>query len=360
MCWHRLFRLPHAVGPWIRARSSKPRPPSGGGGPALSTPSPAEDRTRIRSRCLSPATPSPSIQVHPCVPRPAACAWFRPACSRRTRACPESDHFRDCLGQLPNRHILAASHVDERRLVLLQHGIEQFIGKVHQQQARIRHVVAVQKLPPRRPGPPNHYFAITPLLRLMHLADQRRQHVRGLQIVVVARTIQIGGHHGQITCPVLPVVRPAHLDAGDLGDRIGAVGGLERPGQKVFLLDRLRAIARVDAGRAEEQQTLHAGPVGLVDDVGLDRKILGDELRRVGVVGQDAAHLGCRQEHVFGLLGFEEAAHSRGIAELQFGVGPLEDAPMARRFQAPDECRPHQPAMSGHVDPALRLHAHSW
>jgi hypothetical protein len=67
---------------------------------------------------------------------------------------------------------------------------------------------------------------------------------------------------------VLAVVAFAELDAGDLGDGVGFVGGLERAGEEVVFLDRLGAVARVDAARAQEAQALHAGLEGAVDQVG--------------------------------------------------------------------------------------------
>ena len=45
---------------------------------------------------------------------------------------------------------------------------------------------------------------------------------------------------------------------GDLGDRIGLVGRLQRPGQHRVLAHRLRREFRIDAGRAEKHQLLGA------------------------------------------------------------------------------------------------------
>ena len=47
---------------------------------------------------------------------------------------------------------------------------------------------------------------------------------------------------------VLAVVAPAHLDAGDLGQGVGPVGGLKRAGEEVVLGDGLRGELGVDAG----------------------------------------------------------------------------------------------------------------
>ena len=56
-----------------------------------------------------------------------------------------------------------------------------------------------------------------------------------VQIEVVARTIEIGRHRGKVFCAVLAVVAPAHLDARDLGNRVGTIRGLKWPGKQDIL-----------------------------------------------------------------------------------------------------------------------------
>ena len=78
----------------------------------------------------------------------------------------------------------------------------------------------------------------------------------GLQIEVVPRTVEIGGHEGQILGAVLAVEAAAELDAGDLGDGIGTVGLFQGTGEEVLLLERLGRELRVDAGAAQEDEPL--------------------------------------------------------------------------------------------------------
>ena len=105
---------------------------------------------------------------------------------------------------------------------------------------------------------------------LGRLADERGQHVRVGEVEVVARAVEVGGHGGEVAGAVLAVVAPAHLDARDLGDGVGPVGRLQRPGEQILFLDRLRAEPGIDAGGAEEEQALDAGVAAGLDDVGLD------------------------------------------------------------------------------------------
>jgi hypothetical protein len=90
----------------------------------------------------------------------------------------------------------------------------------------------------------------------VELADQRRDDVAVGEVEVVARAIEVGGHHAAEVGAVLPVVGFAQLDAGDLGDGVGLVGGFQRAGEQRRFRHRLLGETRVDAGAAEEQQAL--------------------------------------------------------------------------------------------------------
>ena len=94
------------------------------------------------------------------------------------------------------------------------------------------------------------------------LADEGRQDVGVAEVEVVAGAVEVGRHGGEVLRAVLAVVAPAHLDAGDLGERVGAVGGLERTGEQVGLRHGLRGKLGVDAGGAEEEQAVYVVPDG--------------------------------------------------------------------------------------------------
>ena len=87
----------------------------------------------------------------------------------------------------------------------------------------------------------------------------------------------------------------AELDAGDLGGGIPLIGGLERTGEQRFLADRLLGEFGIDAAAAKEQQAPAAMPPGAFDHVVLDLEIFEQEIRRIGVVGEDAADFGGRK-----------------------------------------------------------------
>jgi len=121
--------------------------------------------------------------------------------------------------------------------------------------------------------------------------DQRRQNVAVLRVEVVARAVQVGWHDATVVSAVLPVVTLAQLDAGDLGDRVGLVGGLEIARQQRIFAHGLGHYARINARRSQEQQLTYADRESLMNDVALDHQVFVDELGRIGVIGMNATHL---------------------------------------------------------------------
>lgn len=189
----------------------------------------------------------------------------------------------------------------------------------------------------------------------MKLAQQCRDDVTVFRVVVVARAVQIGRHHRQIFRAVLAVVAPAHFDTGNLGKRVGPVGGLQRAGEQAVFAHRLRRHLGVDAARAEEHESRHAVLPRAVDHIGLDRQIVADELGRVAVVGDDAAHLGRGQEDVFRPVLGEKGIDRSGVGQIEFGVGALQDVRVALAFEIADDGGADQTAVAGDVDARFKI-----
>ena len=125
--------------------------------------------------------------------------------------------------------------------------------------------------------------------------------VAGGEVEIVAGAVEVGRHRADEVGAELAAIGLAQLDAGDLGQGVPLVGGLQRAGEEVFLPDRLGAIARVDAGAAEEQELGDADRVGGADQVELDAQIVGEEVDRPAGVGQDAADPGGGDDDHVGL-----------------------------------------------------------
>ena len=121
---------------------------------------------------------------------------------------------------------------------------------------------------------------------------------------------------------VLAVVGLAHLDAGDLGDGVPLVGRLQRAGEQVLLAHRLR---RKLAGRCSSSRGSSSFVTPLRQAASmtlrLDQQVVADEVRRVGVVGEDAADLGRREEHVRRAAPrAKNASHRRLVAQVELAL----------------------------------------
>ena len=148
----------------------------------------------------------------------------------------------------------------------------------------------------------------------------------------------------------------AQLDAGDLGDGIGLVGGFERTGEQVLFANRLRAIARVDAARAEEDQPLHAGAVRALDEVGLDLQVLVEEVGALHVVGQDAADLGRSDEDEVRALRVQEIEDGALVEQVELGARARDELGVARRLQRTLDGAAHHAAVAGDKDTGAAIH----
>lgn len=102
---------------------------------------------------------------------------------------------------------------------------------------------------------------------------ESRQNMRVFKVVIVVGPVKVCGHDAQIPRSVLAVERLTQFDAGDPGDRVGFIGRLEKTGQEVFLLYRLRCESGIDAGASQEENALYAGSISRFDLVCLDLEV---------------------------------------------------------------------------------------
>ena len=130
----------------------------------------------------------------------------------------------------------------------------------------------------------------------------------------------------------------------------GSLVGSSPPRHQVIFLDGLLRQARIDAGRAEEQQLPHAGAPGFVDDVGFHQQVVVDEVGRIGIVGVDAADLGRRQVDLVDALAAEECAYLSLVGQFQFVVAARDQVGMAARLQGAHDGRADQAAVTGDID----------
>ena len=207
----------------------------------------------------------------------------------------------------------------------------------------------MQEFAARRAAAPDGHGGGARQLGLMRLAHHGGDDVRGLQIEVVARAVQIGGHGRNVVMAIFLAIGLAQLDPGDLGDGVPFVGRLQGAGQQRVLGDRLGRKLGIDAGRAQEQKLFHAAQVRGLDDGGLDRQIVEQELRRIGVIGDDAADFGGGQQHGMRLVGFDPGGDRAGIAQIHRVAVNRQDGAIFL-FQLANQTGPDHAAMAGNPD----------
>jgi hypothetical protein len=170
-----------------------------------------------------------------------------------------------------------------------------------------------------------------------------------LGVIIVARPVEIGRHHRDEVDAVLAPIGLAQLDAGDLGDRVPLIGRLERSGEHLLLAHGLWRKLGIDAGRAEKHQLGDAGRMGGLDAIERDGEIVGNEVRRIGRVGMNAADPCGRQEHGIGLVRDEPALCRILTGEIE-RVALGGDHLATLRLQAAHQRRADHAAVAGDED----------
>src|SRR6185312_14058512 len=268
----------------------------------------------------------------------------------------ESDDSRHQRRELADRQLLAAAHIDQRTVVGGHQRRVKRLGQRRQQHQRTREVVGVQEFTPRLPASPDAQAPTTAAACLVRLAQERRENVSGRKIVVVAGPVEVGGHGREPAAPELAVVRPAHLDPRDLGDRVWPVGRLERTAQQRALRQRLRSVARIDARAAQEHDALDVRLVRRAQQADLQREVVDQEVDRRRAVRTDPTHLRCRDEHDAGTLSQQQLARRLELREVELAMRAHDDVVEATALELATNRAARQPAMPRDEDRRRLVH----
>ncbi len=192
----------------------------------------------------------------------------------------------------------------------------------------------------------------------MKFADEGGEDVGGLEIVVVAGAVKIGGHGGDEVAVVLAAEGFAEFEAGDFGDGVPFVGGFKRAGEEGVFVDGLRRELGVDAGAAEEKEFADFVFVGAVDEMVLDEEILVKEGDGLGAVGEDAADFCGGDEDVFGLFAVVELADGFGVEEVEFGAGAGDEVGVAEVSELARDGAADESPVTGDIDAGVTCDCH--
>ena len=190
----------------------------------------------------------------------------------------------------------------------------------------------------------------------MEAADQCGHNMAVGRVVVVVGAVEVCGHDRDIVRAVLAVEELAVFETADFGEGVSLVRLFQFGSQQAAFLHRLRGHARIDAGRAEELQLFAAVLPGGVDDVHLERHVEPHEISQRLLIGDDAADLGCGEEHVLGLFLGKEPFDILLTAEVKLLVGAGDDIAVALALQLTHDSAAHHAAVPGNVDFCIFVH----
>lgn len=153
---------------------------------------------------------------------------------------PEPRHLSHHLSQLQNTDIGPRAYIDvtEHRLgvCLIGRPVE-----LHHEERRRGHVVDMQEFAPRSASAPDHHLRSTRCGRLVESADERGQDMAVFGVKIVARPVEVRGHHTAVIGAVLPVPSPPGT-VRDLPKRV--FGNYRNPQAKPGPLGYNRSIAQ--------------------------------------------------------------------------------------------------------------------
>lgn len=162
------------------------------------------------------------------------------------------------------------------------------------------------------------------------------------------RAVQVGWHHRTVVAAVLPVVGLAQFNPGDLGDGIRLVGRLQRSLQQLAFRHRLPCQFRIDTGRTEKQQFVHVVQVRGVNNVALYHHVFINKIRRIRVVGDNAAYFRRRQINLVDTRPGKERLYRTPVEQIQLIAGAQYQFHVAALRKLPYNGGSHHPAMARH------------
>ena len=227
---------------------------------------------------------------------------------------------------------------------------------VHQENAEVRQIVDIEEFPQRGAVAPAGDDFGAGDLGFMEPADEGRQHMRVLGVVVVVRAVEIGRHDGDEVGPILPVEILAVLQAADLRKGIGFVGLLQRARQQAAFRHRLGREAGIDAAGAQEFQLFAAILPGGMNDIHFEDHVLVHEISQRRLVRLYAADLRRRKEDILRPLCRKEVIDSLLVTEVQFGMCPQHQVRIPLPLQLPHDSAPHHPTVSGNIYFRILIH----
>src|SRR6266851_7905143 len=171
-------------------------------------------------------------------------------------------------GQLRDREILAGTNVKQLGCIAI----------LYQETSCIGQIIDMKKFPTRGTASPKSHLRHPRNFGLMEPTDHSRNDVRGFQIEVVSRTVEVRRHEADRGESILGMICRRELDSGDLRDRISFICRFQGAGQQGLFFNWLGCQPRINTGGTEKQKSLHTVFPRGMNDIGLNCKVLVEKL----------------------------------------------------------------------------------
>src|SRR3989344_7316084 len=181
--------------------------------------------------------------------------------------------------------------------------------------------------------------------------------MRSFQIEIIVRSIQVCRHDRDEIGAVLAVVALAHNNAGDFCDCVGTISLFKRTREKFVLMYRLGGKFRIDARTSKKKELFDTTCMGCLYNIEFNRKILANEICRIGFVRHNTTDLCRREKYVLWLLFFKEGPHCVLVKKVEFGTSSQNKVMISRFLKRTNKRRAHESFVSSNKNLRVFVHA---
>lgn len=128
-------------------------------------------------------------------------------------------------------------------------------------------------------------------------------------MVIIVRTIHIGGHSTDKIATILATICLAHFNSSNFSQSIPLVACFQGATQKIFLFDRLLREFWINTRTAEEKKFFYAGFTRVMNQVILYLQVFINKLRGIQVISTDSTHFSRGIKNVFRLYLRKKLTH---------------------------------------------------
>ena len=208
------------------------------------------------------------------------------------------DRIRNVVHHITDRHLLILSNGqnDGRDLlVLTEHPHNQ-----------LSHIDVVDELAQRLARTPDTH-RLAGLLGLVELVDQTGNDVATFNLVVIIRTVDVGGHDGGEVASVFLSIQTIHHLDHTLGVGVSFVGIVWRTRMNHGFIDGVGRLVREDARRKTRNELLHLELTAQLHHVHVHDNVIIVKLHLVGHVIEQTSDLSSQVNHISRLVFFKNS-----------------------------------------------------